>query len=96
MNHEAIKRSVADAFAGGMTCKILVERVSDALEGALSLSDQLRFHMHLTMCPGCRRYLRQTKCTIATLRGLPSPSIAPDVRDALIRRFRMWSAHTPS
>ena len=71
MTHEEIKAYVLDYLAGRMTCKEVVEMVTDYLEGSLSLGTRLRFHVHLGMCLGCRIYVKQIKHTIQTLGCLP-------------------------
>ena len=73
-----------------LTCRELTELVTDYLEGRLPFMDRLRFRLHLGMCRHCRAYLDQIKQTIRTLGGVPSEGIPPDVRDALLARFRDW------
>jgi predicted anti-sigma-YlaC factor YlaD len=90
MNRQRIERFVCDYLAGGLTCKEFVEVVTDYLEGALSFTDRMRFHLHLGVCRGCRAYLRQIKQTIQTLDRLPVQPPPPEVREALIERFRNW------
>jgi anti-sigma factor RsiW len=48
-----------------LTCKEVVEIVSDYLEGALSAEDRARFDAHLTVCDGCHTYVEQMRETIA-------------------------------
>lgn len=50
-----------------LTCRALVEVVTDYLEAALSLRDGIRFERHLAGCPGCRTYLDQMRRTIGLL-----------------------------
>jgi predicted anti-sigma-YlaC factor YlaD len=73
-----------------LTCKELVELVTDYLEDALPLSDRRRFDEHLTTCPFCRIYLDQMRQTIRTLGHLPEEAISPDALEALLARFRRW------
>ena len=73
-----------------LTCKELVELVTDYLEGALSPSDHRRFDEHLTTCPYCRIYLEQMRQTIRTLGHLPDEAIPPAALEALLTRFRGW------
>jgi anti-sigma factor RsiW len=76
--------------AGQLTCKELVELVTDYLEGALPPSDRSRFDEHLTTCPYCRIYLDQMRQTIRALGHLPEEAIAPEALEALLARFRGW------
>jgi anti-sigma factor RsiW len=73
-----------------MTCKELVERVTEYLEGTLSAPDGARFKGHLAECPGCRTYLQQMRKTIRVLGRLPEESLSPDSREELLRAFRTW------
>jgi predicted anti-sigma-YlaC factor YlaD len=73
-----------------LTCKELVELVTDYLEGALSLSDRRRFDEHLTTCPYCQIYLDQMRQTIRTLGHLPEEAVPPEALEALLARFRGW------
>jgi predicted anti-sigma-YlaC factor YlaD len=73
-----------------LTCKELVELVTDYLEGALPPSDRRRFDDHLTNCPYCRIYLDQMRETVRMLGHLPEEAIHPDALEALLARFRGW------
>ena len=88
MTREAIKIYVLDYLAGRMTCKEFVEIVTDYLDGSMPLGKTIRFHLHLGLCFGCRVYLKQVKQTIHTLGRLPQEPAPPEIRDALIKRFR--------
>jgi len=50
--------------ANGLTCKEVVEIVTDYLEGALSPEDRARFDQHLAVCDGCTYYVEQMRETI--------------------------------
>ena len=73
-----------------LTCKELVELITDYLEGALSPSDRRRFDEHLTTCPYCRIYLEQMRQTIHTMGHLPEEAIPPAALETLLARFRGW------
>ena len=73
-----------------LTCKELVELVTDYFEGALSLSDRARFDEHLTTCPYCQIYVDQMRQTINTLGHLPAEAIPPEALEALLAHFRGW------
>lgn len=95
MNRDATKRALIDVISGGLTCRTFVETVTDYLEGTLSWSDWVRFQMHLGVCVGCRRYLRQMKQTVRTLGRLPHESVPIAVRSELMERFRTWKDRRP-
>ena len=54
-----------------LSCRELVELVTEYLDDTLSRRDRTRFEEHLADCPGCRAYLDQMRKTIRTLRALP-------------------------
>lgn len=76
--------------ADEMTCRELVEVITDYLEGTLPEADRARFDEHLEECPYCVSYLDQMRATIATLGELREESITPEVRDELLQAFRGW------
>lgn len=73
-----------------MTCRELVELVTDYLEGALSPEERARFERHIEMCEGCTNYLNHMQKTLELMGKLPEESIEPDARDELLRLFRDW------
>lgn len=73
-----------------LNCKQITALVTDYLEGRLSFGQRVRFWLHLGMCDGCRRYLRQMRAAVK-LAGRLAPEPPPaEVRDALRRAFRNW------
>jgi predicted anti-sigma-YlaC factor YlaD len=76
-----------------MTCKELVELVTDYLEGALSAEDQADFEKHLSLCTGCRNYLTQMQQTVETLGRLTEDSIPEDAKLELLAIFADWKSH---
>ena len=75
-----------------MTCRELVELVTDYLEGKLGRRDRRRFEKHIAGCEWCTRYLEQMRVTIRTVGRIREESIAPEARDALLAAFRGWDA----
>lgn len=73
-----------------MTCKELVELITDYLEGALSPDDRRRFEDHLATCEGCTNYLQQVKTTIMLIGSLHERMIDPQMQDELLAAFRDW------
>jgi anti-sigma factor RsiW len=73
-----------------MTCKELVELVTDYLEGALPDDQRRRFDEHLALCPHCQTYLEQMRQTIRAVGRLPDESVSRDALDALLAHFRRW------
>ncbi len=75
-----------------LTCRELVEVVTDYLEDRLPPRDRLRFEEHIVICAGCTAYLEQMRQTILLAPRLREAGIALEARDALLRAFRDWKA----
>lgn len=73
-----------------MTCKELVELVTEYLEGALPPDERERFEAHLAACQGCTNYLAQMRQTIKLMGKLTEDSISPEASSELLRIFRNW------
>ena len=84
------KQQLMTYMTGNFTCKEIVAVITDYLEGSFSLSERLRFQMHIGLCFACRNYLRQMKYTVATLGQLPAEPVPPEVKEELMKRFRTW------
>ena len=79
-----------EASPSAMSCKELVELVTDYLEGALSPGDQRRFEMHMSKCEGCKVYLDQMRLTIEAAGKLSEDSISLAAKEELLAAFRHW------
>ncbi len=75
-----------------LTCKELVELVTEYFEGTLPEHDRERFEAHVAGCQGCTNYLQQMRQTIQLIGELTETTIAPDARDELLDVFRNWNA----
>jgi anti-sigma factor RsiW len=73
-----------------MTCRELVDVITDYLEGKLSEEDRERFEAHLDDCSYCLNYLEQMRETIATLGALSEDSLSAATRERLLEAFRDW------
>jgi len=78
-------------MTAGLTCRGLVELVTDYLEDALDHVARRRFEAHLGECDGCVAYVEQMRTTVQVLGELPEESLSPDVRDRLLDAFRGWA-----
>jgi anti-sigma factor RsiW len=73
-----------------LTCRELVDLVTDYLEGALPADERLDFERHLVWCSWCREYLDQMRTTIE-LTGRPDYEDPPSpLREQLLEAFRDW------
>jgi anti-sigma factor RsiW len=74
----------------GLTCKELVEIITDYVEGTMPQDERRRFDEHLAVCSGCEHYVDQTRSTIQAVGSLREEMIAPETREALLAMFRDW------
>jgi anti-sigma factor RsiW len=75
-----------------LSCRELVELVTDYLEGALAPADALRFEAHIATCDGCTVYLAQLRQTIELTGTLTVDAVSPAAELALLDAFRGWRA----
>lgn len=73
-----------------MTCKELVEVVTDYLEGSLTPTDLRRFEEHLLDCDGCVVYIEQMRETIRLVGALGEEDVPPEAAEELMRAFADW------
>jgi anti-sigma factor RsiW len=73
-----------------LTCRELVELVTDYLEDALTPSERGRFDRHLELCPGCATYVEQFRETIVRTGALRQDDIPSPAREELLAQFRNW------
>jgi anti-sigma factor RsiW len=77
-------------LAEALTCREMVELVTDYLEGALTEPERRRFEEHIRVCPDCTNYLDQMRLVIKASGRLSEETIDPVARDALLDAFRGW------
>jgi len=73
-----------------LSCRELVELVTDYLEGALPEEERLRFEDHIARCGACKIYLEQIRQTVAALGHLPEDALTPEAERVLLDAFRGW------
>jgi Putative zinc-finger len=73
-----------------LVCKELVELVTEYFEQTLSFEERTRFEHHLTLCGGCKEYLRQMRSTIDISSRLAKDALPLTVQDELLTVFRRW------
>lgn len=75
-----------------LTCKEVVEIVTDYLEGTMSDEERRRFDEHVAVCEGCDTYVHQMRETIR-LSGMLTEEQVPDPqKEALLSAFQDWKA----
>jgi predicted anti-sigma-YlaC factor YlaD len=75
-----------------LTCRELVDVLTDYLEDVLPPLERARVEEHLAICPDCRAYLEQMRTTIGLLGGLREETVPAGTVDELLRAFRRWNA----
>jgi anti-sigma factor RsiW len=73
-----------------LSCRELVELVTDYLEDALDEADRRRFEAHIARCGGCTRYLEQLRQTIRITGTLTFDDLPSEAEDTLLHAFRGW------
>jgi predicted anti-sigma-YlaC factor YlaD len=76
--------------ATDLTCREVVEIVTDYLEGALPPRDRLDFERHLVWCSWCRDYLDQMRATIELTGKADEQEPSSPLREQLLEAFRDW------
>ena len=73
-----------------MTCRELVELVTEYLEGTLPGDIRTRMEEHLSVCDGCNKYIEQMRQTIRLTGLLKEDDLTNQQRDDLLHVFRNW------
>jgi anti-sigma factor RsiW len=73
-----------------MTCRQVVQLLTDYLEGALPAADRRRVEEHLAGCDGCTAFLAQLRTSLRVVAGLAAVEVPAPMRADLLRAFRDW------
>jgi anti-sigma factor RsiW len=73
-----------------LTCRELVELVTDYLDGSLSGRDRARFEAHIAACGNCTQYVEQFRETIRLTGTLRESDVSPEAEAALLAQFEAW------
>jgi anti-sigma factor RsiW len=77
-----------------LSCRELVELVTDYLEGTLDPARLAALDAHLAGCDGCGTYVEQMRQTVAALRGIgDGETVLPQTRQAILAAFEAHPAH---
>ena len=77
-------------MAAELTCKQLVELVTEYFEGALAAGELERFEEHLVYCGPCVTHVEQMRETIHAVGALREEDLDPALADELLTAFRGW------
>ena len=75
-----------------LTCKELVELVTDYFEGALSPDERRRFEEHLGTCEGCTSYVDSMLRAMQIVGRLTEDDVPPEMERELVAAFRGWKS----
>jgi anti-sigma factor RsiW len=73
-----------------VTCREIVELMTEYMEGTLSAADRERFESHIAGCEGCREYLAEMRFTRLAVGRLAQEPIPARVERELMQAFRDW------
>ena len=73
-----------------MSCRELVELVTDYLDGALPPDRRAEVAAHFAECADCRRYLDQLQLTGHVVASLSTTTLTPAQRAEAVAAFRAW------
>jgi anti-sigma factor RsiW len=72
-----------------LSCRELVELVTEYLEGTLDPERLAALDAHLAACDGCDAYVEQMRLTVAALRQLErGEELHPGTREVVLAAFR--------
>ncbi|MDQ0276024.1 anti-sigma factor RsiW [Arthrobacter silviterrae] len=71
-----------------LTCRQVVEMLTDYLEGALAPSTAAALEEHLATCPGCSTYLAQISHTVRLLGAVTPDELPESTQKGLVAAFR--------
>ncbi|MDP1847512.1 MAG: zf-HC2 domain-containing protein [Solirubrobacteraceae bacterium] len=86
-----IARDAVDEHpAPRLTCREVVELLSDYLEDGLPVGERARVEAHLATCQDCLAYLAQLRTTIGALGRLREQDVPRPMLARLTDAFRGW------
>lgn len=72
------------------TCQLVVDLVTEYLDGGLETADRIAFERHVAICPPCRGYLSQIRTVTRVAGRLSEEELPQSVRDDLLEAFASW------
>jgi anti-sigma factor RsiW len=74
-----------------LTCRQVVELVTEYLDGVMEPKRRARFEAHLAGCDGCTNYLEQFRTTVSVVGRLDIGDVPEPVMSDLLSAFRHWA-----
>jgi predicted anti-sigma-YlaC factor YlaD len=75
-----------------VTCRELVEVLTDYLENALEPAERADIERHLVICRGCANYVEQMHSTLHLLGRIAADDPPEAQSERLLAMFREWQA----
>jgi anti-sigma factor RsiW len=85
------RRGAVQSQPEDVSCKEIVQIVSDYVEGVLPPAEREAVELHLNLCDGCTDYLLQLRLAIALTGELPADALPPQLEEELCQAFREFS-----
>ena len=79
-----------------VTCRELVERLTDYLDGVLPAEDCAEIERHIVICRGCSNYVEQFRSTIDLLGRIAADEPDDAQASTALAIFRAWLAGRPA
>jgi anti-sigma factor RsiW len=77
--------------ARDLTCREVIDLLTDYVEDALAVDERRRVEVHLASCDGCTTYLEQVRETIRLTGMLTEEQIPDEEKRRLLVAFRDWT-----
>lgn len=74
-----------------LTCREVIDLLTDYLEDALGSKERRRVEEHLATCDGCTAYLETLRETIRLTGMVAEEQIPGEQKQRLLEAFRDWS-----
>ncbi len=71
-----------------LSCREIVELVTEYVEGTMDVELRVAFEAHLAGCDGCAHYLEQIEATIRLAGTIEAEALSPEFQAGLIEAFR--------
>jgi hypothetical protein len=73
-----------------LSCREVVELVTEYSSNAMTAEDRVRFEQHLLTCPPCTTYIGQMKATVEIAGGLRGDETNRDAEPNIMAIFQRW------
>ena len=78
--------------AAALSCRQVVDLVTEYLEDVLPPDERLAFERHVAICPPCRGYLSQMRRLQEVTGTFKADDVPERLRASLLEAFRDWKS----